>query len=180
MRNRILGALILVIATFSSCKNEKSVESLDVVTPQVVDESFKLTVDLIIKKDDDLSLYYTDGSGPAFKEPIWTGIKGSASPQKVTYTIPDENFPSEIRLDFGMKKDQEDIVLKSVLLEYKGKKREIIGGELGTYFRADDNKCTFDPASGIIKAIVKNGEKQNPSLYPQEGILKDEIEKLAK
>ena len=115
MKNTILGALILLLTTLTSCKNEKSVDNLEVVTPQVVDESFKVTVDVVVKKDDDFCFFYTDGSGPAFKDPIWTGVKGSETPQKVTYTIPDENFPSEIRLDFGMKKDQEDIVLKSVL-----------------------------------------------------------------
>lgn len=180
MRNRILLVFILMSAIFVGCKNEKSLDQLDVVTPEVKDNIFKVTVDAIVKKDDDFSLYYTDGSGPDFKEPIWMGVKGNEASQKVTFVIPDENFPSELRLDFGMKKDQDDVVLKSVLLEYNGKKREIIGAELGTYFRADDNKCTFDPVTGIIKAIVKNGERQNPSLYPQENILKAEIEKLAK
>jgi hypothetical protein len=180
MRNRILFAFILMTSIFIGCKNEKSADQLEVLTPEVVDNTFKVTVDVIVKKDDDFCFFYTDGSGPDFKEPIWMGVKGNETSQKVVYLIPNENFPSEIRLDFGMKKDQEDVVLKSVLLEYKGKKREIIGAELGTYFRADDTKCTFDPTTGIIKAVVKSGVRQSPSLYPQDNILKAEIEKFAK
>lgn len=180
MRNRILLAFILMSSIFIGCKNEKSVDQLDVVNPVVADNIFKVTIESIVKKDDDYSLYYTDGSSPDFKEPLWTGVKGSENAQKTLFSIPDENFPSELRLDFGMKKDQEDIVLKSIVLEYNGKKREIIGAEIGTYFRADDNKCTFDPATGIIKALVKDGVRQNPSLYPQEKVLNQEIDKLAK
>ena len=50
---------------------------------------------------------------------------------------------------------------------------------MANFFRPDDSKCTFDASSGLIKALVKNGEKQCPSLYPQETLLKPEIEKLA-
>lgn len=180
MRNRILATIILMSTIFIGCKNDKSVDQLDVVTPEVVDNTFKVTVDVIVKKDDDFCFFYTDDSGPEFKEPIWMGVKGSESAQKVVYAIPNENFPAEIRLDFGMKQDQEDVVLKSVLLEYNGKKREIVGPELGVYFRADENKCTFDPATGVLKAVIKDGKKQSPSLYPQDKVLKAEIQKLAK
>ena len=180
MRNRILLAFIIMSTIFIGCKDGKSADKQDAVTPKVEDNNFKITIESTVKKDDDFSLYYTDGSGPEFKEPLWTGVKGSENEQKTTFVIPNQNFPSELRLDFGMKKNQEDIVLKGVVLEYNGKKREILGAELGTYFRADETKCTFDPLTGIIKAVIKNGERQNPSLYPQDKVLKAEIEKLAK
>lgn len=180
MRNRILVALVLMTTLIIGCKNEKSADQPQAATSEVIDTNFKITVESIIKKDDDYSLYYTDGSGPDFKEPLWSSVKGSEAPQKITFIIPNENFPSEFRLDFGLKKNQEDIVLKSVQLDYNGKSRNITGPELGIYFRADENKCTFDPKTGIIKAIVKDGQRQSPSLYPQDKVLKAEIEKLAK
>ena len=179
MRNRILVAFILMSTVFIGCKDEKLADQPKVSDSQVVDNMFKVTVDVVVKKDDDFSLYYTDGSGPEFKEPLWTAVKGNVSQQKVLFVIPNENFPSEIRLDFGMKKEQEDIVLKGVILEYNGKRREILGAELGVYFRADETKCTFDSGTGIIKALIKDGQRQNPSLYPHDKVLKAEIEKLA-
>ena len=48
------------------------------------------------------------------------------------------------------------------------------------YFRADENTCTFDPITGVVKSNIENGVRQNPSLYPQEPTLKQEIEKLVK
>lgn len=171
-------AFILMSTLIIGCKNENKGNQASPTVTEVKDNIFKITIESIIKKDDDYSLYYTDASGPEFKETLWSGVKGSETPQKTTFIIPNENVPVEIRLDFGLKKDQEDIVLKSVQLEYNGKKRDIVGAELGIYFRADDNKCTFDPTTGIIKAIVKNGERQSPSLYPQDKVLKAEIEKV--
>ena len=65
------------------------------------------------------------------------------------------------------------------MCEYKGKKKEIYGSELGLLFRPDESKCTFDPTTGVIKAIVKDGLKQIPSMYPQETNLGPVLKKLA-
>lgn len=166
---------------FTGCKDEKSVDSLEVKQPEAVDETFKVTLGLVVKKDDTFSLFYTEDGTINFKdEPVWLVVKGSDAEQQITYTLPDEVFPTELRFDFGLNKEQEDITLRSVTLEYKGNKRTIAGAELGNFFRADDTRCTFDPQSGLIKGIEKNGVKQSPSLYPHEANLKPEIEKLAK
>ncbi len=181
MKTRIILSVLLVTTLFTGCKNDKSVDSLDVVKPEAIDNSFKVTLDVIVKKDDDFSLFYTEDGSIDFKGvPIWLGVKGSDGVQQVVYTLPQDVFPTELRLDFGMKKDQEDIVLRSVNLEYKGKKRTIAGSELGNFFRPDDSKCSFDPGTGIIKAVVQDGVRKYPSLYPHEANLKPEIEKLAK
>jgi hypothetical protein len=180
MKKKFLVALILVTTIFTSCKNEKKADQPEVKVPEVVDNNFKVTIDVIVKKDDDFCLYYTDGSGPDFKEPIWSGVKGSETSQKLVYVIPKENFPSQVRLDFGLKENQEAITLKSVTFEYKGSKREIAGAELGIYFRPDESKCTFVASTGLIKALVKGGKRQSPSLYPQEAVLGPELLKLGK
>ena len=181
MRTKFFILAIVLVGIFSSCKNEKSVDSLEVVQPEIIDNNFKVTLGVIVKKDDDFSLFYTEDGSIDFKgEPLWIGVKGSDDLQQVVFNLPNDVFPTELRLDFGMKKDQEDIILKSVILEYKGNKKEIIGANLITFFRADENKCSFDPNTGLIKAVIKDGIRQFPSLYPQEANLKPEIEKLAK
>lgn len=173
--------VILIVFTIFSCKDEKSIDSLEVVKPEaVIDNDFKITVNVIVKKDDDFCLFYTEDGTSDFKnEPIWTGIKGSESVQPIVYTLPKEVFPTQLRLDFGLKKDQEDIVFKSIVLEYKGKNREISGSELVKFFRADEKTCKFDASTGIIKAAVKDGVRVYPSLYPIEENLGAEIKKLA-
>ena len=179
MKTKFIAIIAILAAAVSGCKNEKSVDALDVVKPEVVDNTFKVTIRAVLKKDDDVALFYNEDGSSDFKtEPMWQNIKGDGTEQQVTYTLPEGVFPAQFRIDLGLKKDQEDIVLRGITLEYKGKKREIAGGELGVYFRPDETKCSFDAASGVIKAVVTNGQRQIPSLYPQDP-LKAEIEKLA-
>ena len=181
MKARIILSILLVSVFFTGCKNDKSVDSLEVVKPEVaVDNTFKVTLNVIVKKDDDFALFYTEDGTCDFKDtPIWQGVKGNENSQEIKYTLPNDVYPTQLRLDFGLKKDQEDITLRSVILEYKDKRKQISGAELITFVRADDSKCTFDPNTGLIKALVKNGEKQSPSLYPQEANLGPELKKLA-
>lgn len=175
------SAIILLLSTLflGSCKDEKSIDSLEVVTPEPV-EAFIVTLDVTIKKDDDLSLYYTTDGSIDFSKiaPIWQGVKGSNDSQKVVFTLPEDVKPTLLRLDFGMNKEQEDVVLKSVKMEYIGKSKTIASPEFVSYFRADDNKCSFDPVTGVIKALVKDGVRQFPSLYPHESTLGPEIQKI--
>lgn len=176
MNNKIF---ILLFVFLTSCKDEKPLDSLEVVKPQKTESFFKVSINFIATKDDDFSLYYTEDETTNFKiAPIWKGIMGRDYEQTVSFDLPENIKPSLFRIDFGMNKDQEDVVLKSVTMEYKGKKKEIIGVELANFFRADDNKCTFDAQTGIIKPIIKDGVKQFPSLYPHESTLIPEIQKV--
>ncbi len=179
MKTKFALLILIASAAFTSCKDSKNENKSEELA--IDDTQFKVTTNVIVKKDDDFSLFYTEDGSIDFKgDPIWISVKGSESVQQVVYKLPKDVFPTELRLDFGMKKDQDDIVLQSVDLEYKGKKRTIAGAELGNFFRPDESKCSFDPLTGIIKAVVKDGVRQFPSLYPQEANLKPEIEKLAK
>lgn len=175
----LLPAFFLLVLI--GCKDEKSIDSLEIVKPETTDAFFKVTLNVIVKKDDDLAVFYTQDGTTDFKlEPIWQAVKGSESSQQVRYDLPPNVLPTQLRMDFGLKPNQEDIILKSVILEYKDKKREIAGAELANFFRADANKCTFDASTGLIKAVVKDGVRQSPSIYPHEVYLGPELKKLGK
>lgn len=181
MKARIILSIVLASTFFLSCKNDKSTDSLDAVKPEevTVDNVFRVSLNVIVKKDDDFALFYTEDGSINFQDkPIWQGVKGSENSQEVKFALADGVYPTQLRLDFGLKKDQEDIILKSVTFEYRGNKRVIAGSEIINFFRADGNKCTFDPATGLIKGIVKNGEKQCASMYPQEANLGPELKKF--
>lgn len=180
MKSRNFIAIVLLISVFLGCKNDKSVDALEVIKPEIVDTFFKVSVEFIANQDDDFSLFYTDdGSTNFLIPPIWKGVKGQSDIQRIDYYLPEEVFPSQLRLDFGLNKNQGDIILKNVILEYMGNKKEISGSELGLYFRPDTSKCSFDAASGVIKAVYVDGVRQYPSLYPIENVLGPEILKIA-
>ncbi len=181
MKTKFIAFFIVMAFAFTGCKDEKSVDSLEVVKPEVVDKSFKVTLKVIVNKDDDFSLFYTEDGSADFKTaPIWLGVKGSTNEQEIVYTLPEDVIPTQIRLDFGMKQDQGDIILKGFKFEYMGKTFEKSGSEVAIYFTPDLTKCTFDAATGTIKAVVKDGQRQYPSLYPNTLPVQTEIDKLVK
>lgn len=184
MKFKNLFSLFFSVVALVGCKDETN-KNKDVTTPTQTEEiaanSFKLTVNLIAKKDDDFCLLYTEDGSLNFKDKaVWKEVKGNEGEQAVEFLLPGEAFPTQLRLDLGISADQEDVVIKSIKMEYGKNVRELRGAEIGVFFRADASKCTFDPATGVVKALVNNGKKENISLYPNEAILAAELPKLAK
>jgi len=162
---------------FIACKNDTS----PIVKQKGINTNFKITLNVIVIKDDNFCLFYTQDGTTDFSKtpPLWIGVKGKETEQKVIYILPKKVLPTQLRLDFGLAKNQENIILKSVIIENNGKKRAINGSELAGFFIADVKKCTFNASNGVIRAVIKEGVRQFPSLYPQEESLKAELEKLA-
>lgn len=179
MKAKIVLVVALISTFLTGCKNEKSVDSLEVVKPDVVDTSFNVTIDVIVKKDDRFQLYYVDDSNPEFNEEksVWVDVKGSEELQKLRFNLPADFIPTLIRLDFGLNDIQEDVVLKSVELGYYDKKFNMTDLALANYFRPI-GETQVDFESGIIKAMVKDGKRVEPVLYPHESVLGPEIIKL--
>jgi len=182
MKTKFIAVLFLLTNLFVGCKDEKSVDNLEVVNNKVEDNSFRVVLDVEAKAKDDFSLFYTEDGTIDFSKitPIWQSVKGLGTSEQVTYVLPEGVIPTQIRLDFGMNKSQEDIKINSITLNYKGNLKKIGSPEFVSYFRADETKCDFDPVTGIVKAKVIDGVRQYPSLYPHEAAVKKEIEKLVK
>lgn len=178
------SVLLLVFAfslAMTGCKNDKSEENTDAVKEEVVvDESFNVTIEAVIKQDDDIALYYTTDGTTDFSKvtPIWQGVKGNPAAQKIVYKLPKDAKPTEFRIDFGLKENQEDIYFNKITFSHLGAERTIACPEMVDFFRADDNNCSFDPATGLIKAKMVNGKRAVPSIYPQDKNLLAELQKL--
>jgi len=155
-------------------------EEVEAVQPQA-EYGFKVTARVISKTTDDFCLHFTeDGSINFGENMVWMPVPGNQELQNVDFFLPEEAYPTELRLDLGLKQTAEDtIYLKSLNFDYNGKKLDIVGQQLGQYFRADENHCTFDPVSGAIIPIVKNGKVQHPVLYPHEVELGKALKNLA-
>jgi hypothetical protein len=181
MKKSVLLLVFAVSMSIVGCKKEKSVDSLDTVQPEVeLDNSFTIILDVTIKHDDDIALYYTtDGSVDFTKtQPIWQGVKGSDLAQQVTYKLPEGVKPTELRFDFGLKPTTEDMYFKKITFKYLGKERVIACPEMVEFFRANDTYCTFDAATGLLKGKMVDGKIAAPSVYPHEKKLKPELEQL--
>lgn len=183
MKNIGLFLMVLVSLVIYSCKNSKegTTDSKNNTTQvQPNDSIFKVSLEVLAKKDDNFCLFYTTDGSTDFTqiEPIWTDVKGNENFQTIEYKLPKGVKPTQLRLDFGIKKEQPDVVLNKVVLSYNGKEKLIGLAGLGNYFHQDDSKCTFDPNTGVMKAITKDGERKFPSLYPHEENLGPVIQEL--
>ena len=180
MKARFVILIVLFLSVFIGCKEDKPVDNLEVVKNETVDDLFRVTLSVIVKKQDDFALYYTeDGTVNFFEiEPIWKPVSASNIEQEITFTLPEDVYPSQLRFDLGLKEDQEDIVIKGVKITYKGNVFEAYGTEFFTYFRADENQCKIDPSSGLVTANVENGKRKVPSIYPHQAILGQKLENL--
>lgn len=176
-------AILLLVTTLFGCKNDSNNEKSNVENNQTeVSKNFKITLNVVVKKDDNFQVYYTEKSSNDFneKESVWVEVKGSENAQDVVFNIPEDVIPTMFRLDFGVNEKQEDIKLNGVNIEYLGKSFKSEIPLLANYFRAAEASTLIDFKTGIIKAIVKDGKRQEPALYPHETVLQPEIEKLVK
>jgi len=181
MKTKITIIFVLLAAALSGCRNEVPIDELDLVEPKLADDHFRVSMQVVVPKDDTFALYYTFG-GTDFsqQQPLWTPISGKVEAQEVQFVFPKEVKPAQLRIDFGMNKTQGDIILKKIAMTYNHKEFSVSGQDIFRYFRPDDGKCTVNPANGTLKGKVINGIKQGPSLYPMENALGAEIAKLTK
>ena len=182
MKTNIFTVVILIATLFTGCKDNKSLDSLEVVNPEVkVDDTFKVTINALVKKNDSFSLYYSlDGTTDFKIEPLWLEFKGSETAQDIVFELPNEVIPTQIRLDFGLSKDQEPIVINYFKMNYLNNEFKIPGNQFGMYFNPDPTKTIFDYNTATVTAVVKDGIRQSPSFYPHIKPLGDEIKKLMK
>lgn len=171
----LLAVGIIVIG----CKFKE--ENAETTTEPVAKFGFKVTANVISKKTDDFCLLYTENGTINFGDSVvWMPVPGKQEEQKVEFYLPEDVYPTQLRLDLGMKQTGTDtIYLKSVHFDYNGKKLDIIGQQLGQYFRADENHCSFNPSTGAIIPVVKNGVAEHPSIYPNEVEMGKALSRLA-
>lgn len=173
-----LSLLILVLPlVFSSCKDEKKEEE-NKVEDKI--QTFDVTLNMVVKQDDNFQLFYTDESTLTFDETktLWLPVKGSDAPQDIVFKLPEDVIPTNIRVDLGNNPKQLPMKLNDFKMTYYGKAYELkdtlitknfVVGEQLIY---DKKTSTLTPNQG--KAAV-----YDPLLYPQDN-LKEEIQKLVR
>lgn len=169
MKAKLFFLNLFLMVSFISCKNkevEKPVEEIKANT-------FDVIVDLDIKKNDELILFYKDPSISYFdaKNTVYYGIKGKNESQTVTFRLPEGILPNDIRFDISSKNDQEPIKINSVTLSFEGRTFKIEQKDLLKYFSPNEF-INFDENTGVATCI-KKGENYDPffltkpTIYPE-------------
>jgi hypothetical protein len=173
-------SIIALTLLFISCKEEKKQEQAKTDEPQ--NEFFRVELDVTCPVKDDFVVYYTEDTTINFSEEnaVWANVKDQTESQTVVINLPEEIIPTDIRLDFGINKEQKDIILEKFKLSFYGKSFEARGSDFLKYFAANDSiKTEVDEVKGTIKFIQNPKKYRTPFFYPQQTIL-DEIKKITK
>lgn len=182
MKSKLSAILIIAVVLFS-CKDDKNkINKEDSNSKIEANNFFKVSLDLIVLKDDNFHLYYTEDGTINFneKQSIWFPIKGGEKVQEVVYKLPVDVIPTHLRLDFGFGKNetQSDVVIKSFKMNYFDKNFQVNDTKIFDYFSPNELSTIIDKSSSTLKRLKKDQET-GPSLYPQI-ILVEEIAKLTK
>lgn len=167
--NKLVLMLFLTIALIGCKKEEKVEEKLDqqVETPKA--EVFTFTLNAVIKADDDFQIFFkedNDSQSP-YEEvnSVWSGaIKGNENAQDIVFTLPEAVYPTQIRFDFGQKK-QDEILINSLKVDFKDKSVTFKGAEFFNFFTPDENFVKVDKTNSKIIPIEQKDGKFDPMLY---------------
>lgn len=174
VKSTLLGLLVAVI--MFSCKNEDKQDE----AKQEINNKFKVTLNLLIKKNDTLHLYYTEDNSINFKEEssIWLSLPGKNESQDITFELPEDVFPTQFRFDLGVNQENEKIKLNGVKLNYHEKSFAANDSLIYRYFRVNTDNSNLDTKT--LELSRKDPSiAAGPCLYPLETQLKTEIDKLA-
>ena len=172
---------LLVTVTLFSCKNEEKKETDQVaIQTAVLDKNiFTVTLTAVVKKDDSFQLFFKNDDAAPFedKKSLFVEFKGSEQPQDIVFRLPEDEIPNFLRLDFGVNKNQSEVVIKNFKIDYLDKKIEIAGKDFSAYFYGND-LVSMNAKEGIVTPLTKNGN-YDPICASAEGLRK-QIEILLK
>ena len=165
MKTKIAITFLFIMALVSCKKEEKTAE------PEVkkeVSTLFKVTLDVNVKKDDSFHLFYTEDGSSNFTEEssVWVEFKGSPNDQSVTFNLPENTIPTNLRLDFGVNKEQEEMTIKNFKMEYAGKISEAQGANFFNLFGPNEAITKVDKEKGLIIPVKDQAQYFGPSFYP--------------
>lgn len=177
MRTKVLCSLI-VFSLFFSCKNDKS----SATEEKAVKQNFSVEFDVVAEKPDDFTVYYTETNTNEFSgdKAIWSGVKGNNVDEKVIIDLPEEIIPTNIRLDFGVKPDRKDVLLKNLKFTFYGNSFEVKGSDFFNYFVVREGvKTEINAANSTIKFIKTPTQTEGTNFYPRQELL-DKIASITK
>lgn len=174
--------VIACIGLLVSCKDEKKTEKPAEAVVEVTGvENFRVELDVNASKKDDFTVYYTENNTIDFTGDLaqWRGVEGGKE-ETIVIDLPKDVIPTDIRLDFGMNKQQEYVIVKNIKLIYHTSDFSIKGSDFFKYFIEDKNfKTEIDPTAGTLKILPVGTTYTTPYFYPTQQLL-DAIKELTK
>jgi hypothetical protein len=170
--------------TLFSCKNDAKEESSEAkaATEEVKKNQLIITMNVLVLKDDSFQVYYrdTDSQDPFDeKKSQYAVFKGSPTAQDIVFALPEDELPSYFRFDYGINKEQSEIVINSVKIDYLGKSFVINNNEIANYISFNEGTLKFNKEKGSITPTISKDGNYDPMSFTGVG-LHDKIQELIK
>ena len=181
MKSKSLLIAIIILSFTVSCKNEdKNNKSGEDLAKPAIKEYFRVEIYKSASKRDDFSLYYTEDNSVNFSGAlaIWHGVTGGNVRETISFDLSEELLPTDIRLDFGINKDQETVMIYNVKIGYYENELNIKGSDFFNYFIENKEfKTEIDNQNGALKILKNGAEYKTPYFYPRQELI-DALKKM--
>lgn len=183
MKTNTVVLAILFLFTLSSCKKEADKVEVN-KNQEELKETFDVTFNLVIPKDDTFKLYYCEDETLNFGDDrsVMCVVKGSTAPQDLIFKLPANVLPVNVRLDFGDNAEQGDIIVNNMRFKYLKNTYEKVFGpteEITHYFYPLDSQIKIDNATKTVKMLKPQGQIHDPLMWSNQ-LLSEEMVKLYK
>ncbi|MFH6767359.1 hypothetical protein V8G56_01320 [Gaetbulibacter aquiaggeris] len=170
--------LILSVLILTNCKNEKPIDSLELVTLKPVESNVKVVLEMLVPKDDIFQVFYTeDGTGNFSEEmSVRVIVKGNSRIQKLVFELPEDLLITNLRIDVGENIEQGQMLMNNFCVQYFNKKFEAHGKQFFHYFSPTE-QIAVDYHNSTITP-TKEGELYNPIFYQIDYIITEELRKI--
>ncbi len=144
-----------------------------------VDDVFSLSLNLEARFNDQFKIYYTEDNSYKFSEEktVRAKVKGLGYSQKITFKLPKNVRPTNIRIDFGININQKLFILDTISLGFNNDRIKIPPSSLLKYFETN-KQLKYDSINHNLKVIQNNNQKRySPIIISKENLFL-EIKKL--
>lgn len=171
----------LIILLLASCKNDGKEEAKQDETK--LPETVSVIFNIVAQKDDVFHLLYTEDSSLNFsgEKSIALRVKGSNQPQDIIFKMPEDIFPTNIRLDMGENKDQGEMTINSIKATYykSSFEHKETADFAKKWFYFNDFQLAPTDKTNNVKAVVGKDGRYVPLMWCNE-VIRDEFIKLVK
>lgn len=173
MKKSILLFFVLS-AMFVACKGDNNQEKEVKVKKPV----FNIALDLLIKKDDSLQVFYCEDGDEEFHgaKTVWSSVKGNEDFQEILFSLPEDVLPTKLRIDVSNNKNQDPIEVKGITLKYIDKTFQAKDTMFFQYFIPND-QIDWDRKKAVAKFKLKEGEVFDPQ-FGSRDVLETELVKM--
>lgn len=155
---------LFIIAAMSCKQKEEAKKALNQNTSINKQDNnqpkyFYITLKAIFKKNDFVSVFYTQDQNEVFNanQVLTKEVEASTEIQDIIIEMPKEDYPYNIRLDLGSNKDQLSVVIDECVLHYGSKAFKIKAKDFPKYFNFNDGVVmNADSTSFTLKTYKSN------------------------